>query len=52
VKVGDLVKTKGCPLNTTGIVIELGNSYVLVHWVCGTIQDVSYRSLEVLNESR
>tara|TARA_Y100000034_G_scaffold97925_1_gene119738 strand:+ start:1118 stop:1294 length:177 start_codon:yes stop_codon:yes gene_type:complete len=51
-KMGDLVKTKGDPWDTLGVVIELGFHYVVVRWVCGTIQDVGYRSLEVVSESR
>ncbi len=48
--VGDLVKTKGDPWNTLGVVIELKFHHVMVRWACGTIQDVGYRSLEVVSE--
>ena len=51
-KVGDLIKTKGDPWDMLGIVIALGFHHVMVRWACGTIQDVGYRSLEVINESR
>ena len=48
--VGELVKTKGDPWDTLGVVIELGFHHVMVRWACGTIQDVGYRSLEVVSE--
>ena len=53
-QVGDLVKTKGDPhasLATTGVVLGLGFHHVLVRWHCGIIQDVDYRSLEVVSEA-
>ncbi len=52
-QVGDLVKSKGDPyasFATTGIVLGLGFHHVLVRWHCGIIQDVDYRSLEVVSE--
>ena len=51
-KVGDLVKTKTDPWNGTGLVIDLGFHNVTVRWACGTVQEVDYRSLEILSESR
>ncbi len=53
-QIGDLVKTKrDCAvMPILGILIDLGFHRVTVRWSCGTVQDVDYRSLEVVSESR
>ena len=52
--IGDLVKSKGAPAPVVrlGIVLDLGFHSVTVRWSCGTVQDVDWRSLEVVSESR
>ena len=46
------MKTKGDPWDTLGVVLEVKFHNVTVMWPCGTVQDVGYRSLEVISESR
>ncbi len=54
IDIGDLVKTKKdiavAPI--LGIVLDLGFHSVTVRWSCGTVQDVDWRSLEVISEGR
>ena len=52
--IGDLVKTRrDCAIAPIlGIVLDLGFHSVTVRWSCGTVQDVDWRSLEVVCESR
>jgi hypothetical protein len=54
IDIGDLVKTRRdcAAIPILGIVLDLGFHSVTVRWSCGTVQDVDWRSLEVVSESR